>query len=303
MDNFREWLSDNLRYFMLGGAILVIVAVLFFGIRACVGGGKGASDKEKTNTVEDNSQGNDPSSPEDDGETNDGKKEEDTNPLEEGDADVAAFMQSYYKALGERDVTTLKTLVSDLSASDETRISNAKDYIEGYETGNVYTKKGLDNNSYVVYTCYNYICKGIETPVPSLGYAYVVKEEDGSYRILGAADQNTKVSEYMEGLLADADVQKLRAEVQAEYDAAQKKDSALAAFLQGLGEDASKSEGGTSIMTVTEGCNVRAAADGEADIIGGLDAGTQVEKKGQEGEWIQIEYEGQTAYVYSSLLE
>ena len=47
MDNFREWLSDNLRYFMLGGAILVIVAVLFFGIRACVGGGKGASDKRR----------------------------------------------------------------------------------------------------------------------------------------------------------------------------------------------------------------------------------------------------------------
>ena len=46
MDNFREWLSDNLRYFMLGGAILVIVAVLFFGVRACVGSGKGASDKE-----------------------------------------------------------------------------------------------------------------------------------------------------------------------------------------------------------------------------------------------------------------
>ncbi|WP_202187720.1 hypothetical protein [Ruminococcus sp. AM42-11] len=29
MDNFREWLSDNLRYFMLGGAILLIVVVLF----------------------------------------------------------------------------------------------------------------------------------------------------------------------------------------------------------------------------------------------------------------------------------
>ena len=81
MDNFREWLSDNLRYFMLGGAILVIVAVLFFGVRACVGSGKGASDKEQK-TAQDNSQGNDPSSPEDDGETNDGNKEEDMNPLE-----------------------------------------------------------------------------------------------------------------------------------------------------------------------------------------------------------------------------
>ena len=76
MDNFREWLSDNLRYFMLGGAILVIVAVLFVGVRACVGSGKGTSDGEQT-TAQDNDQGTDPSSPEDDGETNDGKKEED----------------------------------------------------------------------------------------------------------------------------------------------------------------------------------------------------------------------------------
>ena len=56
-------------------------------------------------------------------------------------------------------------------------------------------------------------------------------------------------------------------------------------------------------MTVTEGCNVRAEADGDADIIGGLDEGTEVEKLGQEGDWIQIEYEGQTGYVYSGLLE
>ena len=60
MDNFREWLSDNLRYFMLGGVILIIVAVLFFSIRACTGSGKGTSDGEQT-TAQDNSQGNDPS--------------------------------------------------------------------------------------------------------------------------------------------------------------------------------------------------------------------------------------------------
>ena len=304
MDNFREWLSDNLRYFMLGGAILVIVAVLFFGIRACVGGGKGASDKEKTNTVEDNSQGNDPSSPEDDGETNDGKKE-DANPLEEGSADITAFMHSYYRALGERDIATLRTLVSDLTASDESRITNAKDYIEAYTPGNVYTKKGLDDNSYVVYTCYSYVCTGIDTPVPSLGYAYVVKDNKNIYKILGAADQNTKISTYMENLLNDADVQQLREKVQAEYDAAQKNDPGLAEFLNGLGEDASVS-GSTAngtILTVTEGCNVRAEANDESEIIGGLDEGTEVEKLGQEGDWIQIEYEGQTGYVYSGLLE
>lgn len=109
----------------------------------------------------------------------------------------------------------------------------------------------------------------------------------------------------MENLLNDADVQQLRTKVQAEYDAAQKNDPDLAEFLNGLGEDASASgnaENGT-VLTVTEGCNVRAEADGDADIIGGLDEGTEVEKLGQEGDWIQIEYEGQTGYVYSGLLE
>ncbi len=304
MDNFREWLSDNLRYFMLGGVILIIVAVLFFGIRACVGSGKGTSDEDQ-NTVQDNSQGNVPSSPEDDGEANDGKKEEDTNPLEEGSAEITAFMQSYYKALGERDITTLRTLVSDLSASDESRITNAKDYIEGYQVGNVYTKKGLDDNSYVVYTCYDYICSGITTPVPSLGYAYVVQDNAGNYQILGAADQDTEISQYMDSLLADEDVQNLRQEVQAEYDQAQQDDQALAQFLDGLGEDAGSSETAASgtMLTVTEGCNVRAEASTEGDIIGGLEAGTEVEKLGQEGEWVQIDYNGQTGYVHSSLLE
>ena len=304
MDNFREWLSDNLRYFMLGGVILIIVAVLFFGIRACVGSGKGTSDEDQ-NTVQDNSQGNVPSSPEDDGEANDGKKEEDTNPLEEGSAEITAFMQSYYKALGERDITTLRTLVSDLTASDESRITNAKDYIEGYQVGNVYTKKGLDDNSYVVYTCYNYICSGITTPVPSLGYAYVVQDSDGNYQILGAADQDTEISQYMDTLLTDEDVQSLREDVQADYDQAQKNDQALAQFLDGLGKDAGSSETAASgtMMTVTEGCNVRAEASTDADIIGGLEAGTEVESRGVEGEWVQIDYDGQTGYVHSSLLE
>ena len=34
LDNFREWLSDNLRYILLGLAILAVLLILFFGGRA-----------------------------------------------------------------------------------------------------------------------------------------------------------------------------------------------------------------------------------------------------------------------------
>ena len=289
---------------MLGGAILLIVAVLFFGVRACIGSGKGTSDKEQ-NTVQDNSQGNDPSSPEDDGETNDGKKEEDTNPLEEGSDEITALMKSYYQALGERDITTLRTLVSNLTPSDESRITNAKDYIEGYQVDNVYAKKGLDENSYVVYTRGSLICKGIDTPAPSLWSSYVVKDSDNNYKILGDLEQNKEVSDYMDSLKSDTDVQKLTSEVQAAYEQAQKADTALAQFLNGLGEevDSTTQQDGTT-MTVAEGCNVRSAANSDEDnIIGGLDEGDEVQVLGQEGDWVQIEYDGQTGYVYSGLLQ
>ena len=66
---------------MLGGAILLIVVVLFFGIRAFMGSGKGDSSKDTADeqVTADNDQGNVPSSPANDGET-DGKK--DANPME-----------------------------------------------------------------------------------------------------------------------------------------------------------------------------------------------------------------------------
>ena len=70
-----------------------------------------------------------------------------------------------------------------------------------------------------------------------------------------------------------------------------------------LGEEAGASTDNGTTMTVTEGCNVRAEANSDSDIIGGLDEGTEVTKTGQEGDWIQIDYEGQTGYVYSGLLQ
>ena len=49
---------------------------------------------------------------------------------------------------------------------------------------------------------------------------------------------------------------------------------------------------------------MRSEADGYDDnIIGGLDEGDVVQVLGQEGDWIQIEYDGQTGYVYSGLLQ
>lgn len=302
MDNFREWLSDNLRYFMLGGAILIIVAVLFFGIRAFVGNNKGNTDDGQQTTSED--QGNVPSSPTKEGESDDEKKE-DANSMEKNNAEVSALIASYYKALGEKDIATLKTLEDDLTPSDESKITNAKEYIEGYEVGDVYTKKGLTDDSYVVYARFYYICRGISTKVPALSRLYVYKDSEGKLIIDNDAEEDKEISAYMEGLSSEADVKALLAEAQQDYDQAQEDDPVLAQFLAGLGEDAGTSAASAegTVLTATDDLNVRAQASTEAEILGVLSAGTEVDSKGTEGEWTIIDYEGQTGYVNSSYLE
>ena len=239
MDDFREWLSDNLRYFMLGGAILVIVLVLIFGVRACVGGKKGNSNEDQT-TAKSN-QENDPSSPANDGETDEKKDASpatDTNAettMEKASTEVTELIQSYYKAFGEKDIATLKTIEDGFTPADESQI-NSRDYIDGYEVQDVYAKKGLTDGSYVVYVVFNYICTGIETPVPALSQFYVETDSDGNLKIKGGADEDADISAYVKKLESEKDVQDLIAKVKADYEAAQAGDSSLAEFLQGLAE-------------------------------------------------------------------
>ena len=122
----------------------------------------------------------------------------------------------------------------------------------------------------------------------------------------GAAhDDSDEITKYEVSLRQDDDVKELKAKVQKQYEDAQTADPALAAFLDGLGEDvtgSAETADGTTLV-VTEDCNVRAAASSDAEVIGGLSAGTEVVKKGESGDWIQIDYEGSEAYVHSSLLE
>ena len=149
------------------------------------------------------------------------------------------------------------------------------------------------------------MCKGIDTPVPALSQFYVETDSEGKLKIDGGALQDAEITAYTDEMQKDADVAELIAEVQAENEKAQQEDPALAEFLEGLGEDgqsSSVSENGTK-LTVIEECNVRESADSEAEIIDVLSAGTEVEKTGQEGEWIQISYDGISGYVHNSLLE
>lgn len=292
LDDFREWLSDYLRYFMLGGAILLVVLVLFLGVRACSGGKENTDKQKEQQTVQEVTPT--PVPKEEDVE------EEDVNPLVENDAEVADLIKEYYKAFGEKDIDGLKNIVTELSPTDEAKITNAKEYIEGYEVTKVYTKAGLKEDTYVAYACYEMKCSGIETTVPMLSQLYVVTDEDGSFVVSASEDED--VTSYMEAQLKDEDVQELKKSVQKANEQAQENDEALAEFLSGLGEE-SKKEGTMMTVNAVDGCNVRAEASSDSDIIAVYEEDTEVEVLGMVGEWYQVDYEGEIGYIYNTLLD
>ena len=106
--------------------------------------------------------------------------------------------------MGKKDIATLKTIEDGFTPADESQI-NSRDYIDGYEVQNVYAKKGLTDDSYVVYVVFNYICTGIETPVPALSQFYVETGSDGNLKIKGGVDDDADISAYVKKLESEKD--------------------------------------------------------------------------------------------------
>ena len=131
MDDFREWLSDNLRYFMLGFGILAVVLILFFGVRfisSKFGNQKTTEPKQETQQETET-----PTPTQEAEETPATTAEPETTP-EAGELELNAYPQvnalieKYYAALTGKDVQSLKELVDELVHTDIT--STFKDLAE-----------------------------------------------------------------------------------------------------------------------------------------------------------------------------
>lgn len=302
LDNFREWLSDNLRYILLGLAILVVLLVLFFGIRAVTGL---VTSKEKGNTTQKTEVVDSKSdSTEAKDENKNSNKKEETSSLEKNAyPEVNSLINSFYEAWGQKDIEQMKQLTDNLDAADEAKVTNST-YIESYNDITVYTKPGLTADSYVVYASYKLKFTDIDTEAPGLSQLYVIKNEDGSY-IIHNDSSDEEINHYLQEVTQDKDVQELVSQVEDDLNSAIESDEALKTFEEQLGQDSNSSaraeEGAT--LTVQEDCNFRSEANTEAEILDIIPEGTEVTKvaDGPEG-WIEVEYNNEKGFVSEDLL-
>lgn len=325
MDNFREWLSDNLRYILLGLAVLLVVVIAFFAIRLISGGGSSKKQAETSAASAETDGGADKTTAGDsntDKETS-GETEKETSaasdstsaPLtkESSDSAVQTLITQYYTAVASRDYDTLSSIDETFDEAAKAAVE-AESAIESYDNIVTYTKPGLTDGTYAAYIYFEAKITGIDTPAPSLREMYLVTDTDGNLKI-GDKRSSQELIDYLLDCQRDSDVQALVKDVNQKLADAKAQDSALASYVDSIGTDADTADSDTQTSTaqtgtmkVSTGVNVRGEASPDATLYGTLSAGMEVEVlENLDSGWSKIRYtyNGTTieGYIMTQYLE
>ncbi len=297
MDDFREWLSDNLRYILLGLAVILIIVIAVFAVKFISRLGDHSTSEKQSESqavIEDTEKQSESETP---------------NALVQNEPAVLTLVQNYYAAVQNKDIEALKKIVESLDEQDQQAIENNQ-LIESYNNISVYSKNGPVAGSYVVYACYDGKLVGFDTMVPSLTYLYVCTAEDGS---LYVANQNgDEVVSYIEKTNQEADVKALADDVAKKCEEAEASDPALAEYMQSLSVPDTESvipdssQAGVEVnklVQAKEVCNIRADSTEDAEIIGALNAGDKITRiKTLDNGWSEVRLSNGSGYVRSDLL-
>ena len=298
MDNFREWISDNLRYILLGLAVILIIVLAVFAVRFF--GSSGGKDKQK----ESESQSQAVVETQSPGET------EASNALVQNDPAILETVQKYYKAVGEKDIESLKQIVEVLDEKDQQAIES-NSVIESYNNISVYSKNGLHEGSYVVYVYYEGKLTGYETQVPSLMGLYLRTRGDGSLCVANW-DNDEEIKAYIEKQKSEQDVKELIERVNKACKEAEDSDPELKAYMESLEVPETESvipSGGevdvevNKLVQAKEACNIRSDSREDADVVGALSEGETITRiRKLDNGWSEVRLSEGSGFVRSDLL-
>ena len=283
VDDFREWLSDNLRYILLGLAIIIVLVIAFFAVRFVSDRLGDSSDNGQTEAVTEAPASETTAASETEAATEAESTAADSSAaLQTDNAAVQEAVTQYYNAVAAKDFDALQTLGDVVGDTDRDKINSNP--IESYNNISVYYKQGLTDGSYNVYVYYEAKLPNIEQLVPSLGNLYLSTKEDGTlYVVNPSSDQ--QVSDFMEQAKNDSNVQELIAKTNSEYQAVLDSNSDLQAMIAKMKQpeteldipDASSVDTDVSTsVTVTGDLNVRADSRADSDLVGALIPGQTV---------------------------
>ena len=240
---------------------------------------------------------------------------------------ITELIQKYYKYYADADLENLKKIAEPISDREASYIQFFSQYVEEYQNITVYTKRGLDDTSYLVSVEMEIKFKDINTAAPGLDFFYVRTRKDGSYYIdnlystfnisNGENDMDPDVTALIATFEQQKDLVALQTDVKEKFSAALMNDEGLSNFLNTTLPDettkwssayqAAEAQRQADLQNATtmyaiQDIPVKDSPAQEGADLGTITAGTAVTKYADEGAFSRIDYNGANAYVESQYL-
>lgn len=165
--------------------------------------------------------------------------------------EIDALFDSYYTAKNNRDINTLKGILSDPGkVESEEQLQTKTEYIEDYRKIKTYTKKSIREGEYIVYVYHEIKFTSINTSAPGLAKFYVITGADNKLKIF-SGDMDTETKLYYDDRNNDEDVVALIEMTDEKSKKAIEKDQDLKSFWESIdaiasNKDSKKAEGDTT---------------------------------------------------------
>lgn len=228
----REWISDNLRYFMLFGAILVVLLITGLGLKFLSGKTTGADQKKEETKAEtsvsaDNEEALDKDHM-DTAETTpepvvvpdveEEKKEANLDDLtmEADGSKITDLVKKYFEGLSARNPQAVSECVDTFTEEDAQQVAD-NTQITSYKDVDVYTCEGTDDQSRVAFVSYYYTVAGSDAVIPALTQFYIYDTGNGNWK-LAADTSDAAVQNRIDELSKTEAVQAMISTVRSEYD-------------------------------------------------------------------------------------
>lgn len=309
-----ENLDHKKVYIALAALVVVVVLVIALAVNA-VSGTKDASKAQKQEKVTTEAD----ESTETSEDVADEVQEEDDSLKVDAYEEINDLITRYFTGLASGDMELVAGTVDVLTEEEKLTIDKKKDYIESYDQITCYTKKGLEEDSYVVFAAYEMKIYNIDTPAPGIMALYVCTADDGSMYIFNG-DASDELTDYVLQLAVDEEVAAVISDVDTRYQQLVAENEDLGKFadtmLQSQEEVAdiepdapSSEEGVTELETpvetlVTETVRIRSERSTESEILDTIAAGTGVKVYANyEDGWSKIDYNGTAGYCKTEFLQ
>ena len=242
------------------------------------------------------------------------------NPLEVDAYDeINELIEKYFDNLAAGDVERVDETVDELTEEEVKTIEKKKDYIEAYDNVVCYTKKGLEEDSFVVFASYDMKIHNIETPAPGIMAFYVISDVDGGYKIYNQ-DASEELTSYVLELAAEEEIAAIIADVDARYQQLVAEDEELGKFAQTMLESKQQAEEEDAEVeeptdgdvkeleepietTVNDGIRLREGRSTDTRTLGGIAKDTKVKVYASYSDgWSKIEYNGVIGHCMTEFL-